>query len=1774
MSLALTAVPLLLLHAVTVTPAAVPAQGRQEAIVKLDQAAMVHLSARSASGTSCVVVDHVRGPFANSGEAGTSNCELDLLLDAGNYKLRLLSKAKAKGQARVEAAPFAEVNVPLKRLDARTAVEQTLKAGQTASYWLRVDKRQPVVLRVSGRTAGLVRLWRNGEWLENFPLRHALVTPRAGQPIHEWWLEAPVDEGDYKVSVYGTEAAAWTGGKESDTLSVEYGFRQGPTERSADLTLPEWGFAALELPKMAIIAFASLDGAVASATDLSLAAVADDGAVATSSVQGRCRIEPKALVPECSAFANNPTRHVVMLRGEPGTKVHLEWSGWVDRDLWTGGAYGSPGRYLDFVPLESGDYLVGAHDIPADFDEAPLSCELAMVTEEIGLIPMGRDSLAIDPDHPLERQFNYDGSDSSIWFDVKRAGRYRVTTSGARKNRCELWRVDGTARRRPKETQPDAVTCNFSESLAEGTYELALYGGTEGIEKLSIREDSKRALKPTPTKSSCLLKKAHVEGKRRYRLTLNRTGRVSARGLVFAKLPLDLNQPLHLTLDGQATLQLPLAAGAPIVIRSTAGKAFACGPTASALVESKDGTCRLPATTGAGLAVVQSRGDEPMSLALFRPSALAEAAPLAAYSPTPRPLPQVPLDKPTFFDFGREESHSMVFDVEKAGLYHVATQGLLATRCSIRTPVVPDVAQDESGGRGRNCLVAGTLRPGRYLLTVGTLGQSKGRAAVVMSRRAPREAAAVGVDGEAFFRADAKDLIQQKLFVKKRGSFVLSTTGQGVALQCRLDDKDGWPVVPVPTACKGSQFLEAGQYLWTQLPLTVESMRRTRLERVRPAVRLTGAKPHPIGFHTWYDATLNKTGKDSFLFSLEGELEVQLVLSGGMQGRLYLLEKDKPPKAVDVIAPQTGYVPPGPSDEAAEGDGETENEAPAEPEHNYDQEGQRPEGEESEEGGYRPPMRQSAYQPLVPQQAPPPPAGHKVLLPPGQYLLETQHSRGDVAIRYRLHLGSVTMMPGMARDLPVPSKVSLRMPADGTLRLRTVGEADVRCRLFDADGHLVFENADNGTDWNCALAEPLKKGDYQLVLETETQTAGLTRLFLTMPRADEPVPAADGLTLKVGANVVVLDVPVPAADSVQDLELRSKTPISCALEDSKGEVVHRESRVKECALLVRPGGEKFRVRVWTTDGSAQVATSFLTRPIAPLAGKSIPAKQAALATMPRAGRFATSGQVFCLPGSAKGLLRPCGPEASLEAGPVVLSTRGPSTEAKVPLDELEAKLEVAAQSDQLTLARVPFIQGSTSGKPALHLVAAKVAYGERFGPSCAIDSYSPAPGGKSVPGVREGREASCFAASGVATQATARLWTPAEDGIGAEVTRVAVAVPEKAQALWPGRKAVTWTGPAALFDLPANAKSRVELTVPKDAWAVLLDGSGAALDLCAPEADLARCVFGARGGRIFLYSPAEPRAEVTVLLVDAPERTVAFSGLYEEAPRVAGSLRLRIPAGDAERTVQVEGAARCVLALDDGVRVAGCKAQLPAHEGAELLVEHGAQAFRALAHASGRDKWARLGVELTTTQGSALAPAVAVPAAGARVDKSFVLDQPAMVRLASESGVCGLFRGNDLLATDGLDAGCNIDRLLAAGTYRWVVRSFAQVPMLGTMHWTLEPVATLADGVGPEEWLAPAETRLYRFATASEGRVGLGVQVRAERLECRIFDEAHVLLGDGCQQFLALDKGSYLLSVSARPGPGATPLRYRPVLLGLAGAKANVPDEYLRDFFNRIGAQP
>ncbi len=1683
-----------LLATASVQPAQVPATGKQVATVRVEQAGMVHISARSPHGTACTLVDHQRGPFASSGRVGQDNCELDLLLDAGVYRLRLTSPDKGRGQVSLSAKPFADrfeepLLLPTGRED-----HNRLPEGQQASWWVRIGQRRHVELTVIGRTAGMVRLWRDGRWVEDIAQEHNLLTPKPGQPLHHWKLAGMLEAGDYLLVAYGADAKAWAAGKGDDVLFVANGYPQAPADRVATFQLPAWGRVALQVPASRLAAFLALDEAPEADVRLELLAMPDKTGDRTERRSGSCRVAPKALVPSCSTFGSRDSRHVLVVTGAPGATGRVRWAGYLSSSTLADGLYTGATASIEFDAPGSGRFLVATDDVPVDPDAAPLSCQLDPV-RRVRWKKTHHDYLKIDDERMFERRFNYEGRDEDIWFEIGKSGLYTIATSGEREVSCELFSQGA------KLTRVESG-CVIERPLGEGLYRLKLYRGKPGIEKLTIRfaeGNSRLPLglgsktgDPTPVaKNSCRFAGVDLVKKGRYRLRLNRRGRVTARGLIVRELPLKLTEPLPLVVDPGEAVSLPLAPGGAIEIRSAGAADFRCALAGSAESVARDGVCRLAATGKRGQLKISNPTAESLVVTALRPRPPEAKPSLAVHSPKRRKLPSLKPGATRHFDFDRGQAHSLTFDVTEAGLYHLTTTGLLSTECRVRTPIFPRLASNSGGGRGRNCLVAGYLRPGRYLLTAAATGRARGRAGVTVVRRPVKAKPSIAGKGEVFFRVEADALVKQKLTIKTAGRYGLRTTGQGVALQCRLEDADGWPLVRVPTRCGQELELDAGTYGWGQMPLTVESMRKTELFPVLPPEVLKGDKAHRVKLNQTYTAELGPDGKDDFRFDLRAELPVHVGLTDRMQGRLYRLVEGAKPALVEAI----------------------------------------------------------------------PPAGKQLDLTPGRYRLTTEHSRADIGIRYRLTLSTGLLAPGVAMDnVPVPGELKVRMPESGVLRIGSKGEVDVRCRLLDAGGRLVAEGDDVGADWNCLAAVPVAAGDYRLVLEAENAIGGRTRIAVNAPKVKQVGGLTDGQLLETGNRVLLAELPKAKPGVVQEVGFKSKLRFSCQLEDAGGQALAQQIDVLRCGFLVNPGAVTYKVRLWTRRWSGKLKTKMVERPVVAMKDGDIPEGKAARVPIARTGRYKTAKKVWCLPAGQSGPLEFCGPEASLAAGEVIFSTTGPEREPDLDMDELVAELE-RPMTEAFKLSEKHRWQQQRSEDPALHLLALRVPHGEQAAPACRIDA-----------GVHLQREGACFAASGPADRVLGRWWLAGAPELRpAELTRLAAPAPKTAKPLRVGLSRLVWKGPTARFRLPAEP-SRIELLLPGDAWAVQVDRSGRATDLCAPAGALARCVLGGAGGQLYLISDAERQARARVVLVTRPPGRVALDGLHERWSKASGRTSLDIEAAPAARLLKVYGAQACKLALDDGTRSSGCEAVLPAGSGGLLEIEHGSGPLQAVVTPADRLDRTRWGGDPPAGPAPPLGLGQATALTGERIARSLVLPEAALVHLQADAGLCALVAPDGRLRVYGQGRGCAVSRLLEKGVHRVLVRGFAGQELGGSLVWTAEPVEQLSEGVGLEDWLAPGQSRTYRFDVAAEGEIGLGVRLPADLLTCQVLDSEQRLIGQGCQQFLELAAGRYLLTLSL--GERDRPLRYRPVLLGLAGSKLQVPEGYLRDFFQRIGFKP
>ena len=325
---------------------------------------------------------------------------------------------------------------------------------------------------------------------------------------------------------------------------------------------------------------------------------------------------------------------------------------------------------------------------------------------------------------------------------------------------------------------------------------------------------------------------------------------------------------------------MPLTPVSGTIVRSAAGAPFKCGGIAAVGGECAVQTNKLE---------LENPGDAPVGVVVLRPvpwlrphRSRLRAGHQAAASREG--------DAPLFFDFAPGESHSLVFDVDKPGLFNVSTQGLLSMGCALRTPVIPDVAKDQSGGRGRNCLVAGYLRPGKYMMTRATAAPSRGRASVLLTRRPRASCGAVSADGDAFFASTPASLCSRSSSSASPGpssSPPPRKAPASAALPPRR--RRGLAADDRTDVVHGSAHVREGRLLMDAAAADGRE-HAAHAHRERPPRRCSRETSRtPVDFFTWYQARLGSDGKDELTFKLDGAAEVDIVLTNGMQGRLFLL---------------------------------------------------------------------------------------------------------------------------------------------------------------------------------------------------------------------------------------------------------------------------------------------------------------------------------------------------------------------------------------------------------------------------------------------------------------------------------------------------------------------------------------------------------------------------------------------------------------------------------------------------------------------------------------------------------------------------------------------------------------------------------------------------------------------------------------------------------------------------------------------------------------------
>ncbi len=1083
-------------------------------------------------------------------------------------------------------------------------------------------------------------------------------------------------------------------------------------------------------------------------------------------------------------------------------------------------------------------------------------------------------------------------------------------------------------------------------------------------------------------------------------------------------------------------------------------------------------------------------------------------------------FPLITADQPAFFDLERGGQATFRLQVDEPALYVLESTGLLATEGWVRTRTVLSLAEGVENGVGRNFLIQSYLGSGEYQVTVQARGASRGHAGLRLRRSRLDDGGALVHGLPARASVPAGDGLVYRFSVDEEGMFDLNAIGEQRGFRCRLEDGEGWPVERPGAMLPDTRWLQPGDYRLVLLPEPVATRRVTTVAPVASSLSFEGHGPHPLPLGQGVQHTWSEPQ------------------DGG----------ERAPDRWRFALPATVPVVVQLGEDMA---GELVSL-----------------GEEGE----------TTFARVSPS------LGWQGELPAGSWELRARAARRDHGLPYTARVQPEPLLVGMERQLSVPARVGVAVGEAGLVELASLGDRDVRARLYGPDGRLLASSDDRPEDWNFQLVQRLEPGHYQLRLDPVGAAQAVTTVSVSAPneRVVEPLRAGREHQLEPGREVLLLPLEGLPEEGVAALSARSAESVGLVLEAQRDGAWRAvaEDLGRAPLLLARLGEvEGWRLRLWSLDrrgnpvavrldklSHRRVSEARLAQGLGLSAGRAAtPTGAAVRVTLDRPGLLETRGDpVRWCPAPAEA----CTPVQNHIVSPdrdelwLVATLREPGERVTMAAQrrglDREVTGPVTIPSSGVVIADVERDQAgpvlvtarSVEGQPLLRLE-------DRAAPSATQDAIGGADlGDRAAVAVALGAQAPRALASSQGSpelrlQATSFLEPLTEPSPGSQLDEPLPAGAARAWALPGGPLRLQIALSEGLVAVLEGAEGQLAT-----AWA---QGAPRAVELRGPAT------------RLVVLNPTDKPGRISAGL----DQGAAALGPSEDQPLErrtlrAGSFRIPIAPLPAGARLHLRGAAtQGVISAPEGVQ-RGLDLELPA-TGATVEVHHEPGLVLA---------W----VDRPDTQGAGLWGATSTPwtvqpelpsqleIEGPTASLSFSPEAPTPLLIrAPQDLVVGVRHGEGPLVVSTHEAGASVDLLLPGGPSDVLLRPLGADRFLAPVELSSSPVVALSEGLGPELLLRPGQTRFFSFEVEREGPVGLGVHADADTVELTLLSPRGEPLGQGLAQMPTLQPGPWLMAI-ALPAH-AEPVRLQPVVVGIDPPDTGPPEDVIRQYL-RLASNP
>lgn len=1652
------------------------------------------VAAVSPHGTALQLVDRMAGPGAEDGVAGKRDGRVDLFLGPGAHKAILTAPQKAETPVELQVRPFENLSgATPPRLEELRTLSAELGDLQQHSYWLEVTARRQVFLEAAGRHLADLRLWKDGTWLvETAPVAET-IEPVPGRLLALRRLVTDLNPGLYLVVAYGGPGAAWTDGAGEKPFHLRWGIPSLPVAARRQMVTGPFGFDRWLVPKTANYFRLELPQAGRAAMDVARYA---DGHPQPGDhvVLDKTAREPVAEIGN----VDGTTPHLVTVERAPGETYVLQH-------------YPSSRAYTFSA---TGDYLISALRPGTGEDDADLG---AILTETGGGTErvVASSALRLLPGTAWTRRFNLLEA-VTLYVDVAEPGRFVVTGGG----------VEAEIAVTPFIRQPDmkiaaAAVGGGTWTLDRGLHMVSITPRPEqkGVLALTIKgEGAADPVAEAPPVTGATFTPVALKADKSYRLTLSRSARQGG-GALIRRLPLDVAEELPLTLRAGEAVTVPLSipkAGSLDAVAED-GRRLMLAPPGGAPAERLEVAAGTHSVAFSNPAAVPVRAF--VRLELPKAEAPPPLPPLSAEVLARRPaFPLLEAGKPRFLDLAALQSATFTVQVERPALYRVETTGLLETRGTLRTQVLPRLDSASGNGTGRNFLMQTYLREGRYQLTVAPQGATTGHLGVSLAASPLRDGGRLSAGNVARASLQAGEALQYEIELAEAGRYRLRVMTLAGTPAIRLEDAEGWPLTTPGQRGDLEWDLAAGRYRVVILPQPLPARVVSLLEPVAEPPVLAGHGPHPLPLdgsasHRWEEpAKGEERSGDLWTFTLPAAADLGFGLSEFMEADLERGD-GQALAAFNFLRPYAGRL---------------------------------------EAGEYRLRVRtvrpnnrvdytiRSSITQLTEGR------GVRVSVPAviplsiGRERMVEISSYGDQDVRAVLRDAAGRVL-GRSDDRPDDwnFNITTRLaPGFYTLAVEPVGEAKAETRVtLDAQAEI------EGT--------PLAASEDRTV----------------------PGGAVHILPLALGDGDALLVVQARSTDSAGlDLERKSA--------DGGWRSVGSASGRRALLALPHGGGakESYRLRVWSMDHGA-ASISLAVRSVAAAEGSeralanglsltAIPGLEPAIsaaeirldrpglfrfdqppsglhwATVPDRQTLRPGGEVVMAGGARLWLLDEGGTGRKVTARRIVPDARVP-----LALSLEEGETAVWPLEGKVT-APLLFLAESRVGQPG-------VAIGGR-------DAFDDARTG----GFSDGSAVAVLADEAGFKDAMVRLWRADSGGGALPLLLRQISFAERIS----GR--LDWG--LADGQVPGNAvrdltlppgRKRLDLTLAPRFAAALMENGRVARVVWSGDRGQAVSVDSA-ADRLLLLNAGTEVGLYALGLSQAGEGEDALKpgGLLSRWLPGAGTLRLELEGRGKGLVAQVSGQVESVRLIQKNGEVR-TGARLAVEDDAVLEVRHRPGLLALWLDGAGEEAW-------PPAAGAVAAPQVpgTVALSGGEVSWRFDTAAPGLLHLrGSEPVMAGLRRPGAVPQVAASLQGAALHVFMPEGATVLALRPLHGGPLAGSVRLARSEPVSLGEGLGPRLRLAPGDARLFVFDLAKAGPVGIGIKGSSDSARATLLDRRGAVLAEGSVAMRDLAAGRYFLAVENRGD--AAPVDVQPALVGVTRPDTGPPEDVKRAYWALVATE-